>query len=74
MEKNMSRAARRSETRRLKAKRRFYYGRDLAQDPVRLGIVVHTAANCSCHYCRNPRRHSGERTIQELRVLQRHAA
>lgn len=44
MIKNMIRAARRHHAARVKAKRRFYLGRDLAEFPVALGRVLNTAA------------------------------
>lgn len=44
MIKNMTRAARRHHAARVKALRRFYFGRDLAQFPVALGRVLNTAA------------------------------
>ena len=69
----MTRAGRRHHAQRLKNNRRFYYGRDLAYDPRELGRTVNTATRCSRPACGNPRKHFGERTIQELRVLQRHA-
>lgn len=73
MEKEMTRAERRHHTDRLKHNRRFYHGRDLARDPVGLGRTVTTPATCSCAGCGNPRKFNGERTVQELRNLQRGA-
>jgi hypothetical protein len=66
----MDRALRRHHAERLKRNRRFYYGHDLALDPVRLGRALATAAVCSCWMCGNPRKHFGDRGIQELRLLQ----
>ena len=58
------RAERRHHYNRLRAKRGKYtmIGEST---PKRLGMAVHTACACSCWMCGNPRRHSGERTIQE---------
>lgn len=57
------RAYRRAQIARLKAKRRGYHGG--ARDARELGRWVGAAAVCSCWMCGNPRRHFGERTIQE---------
>ena len=59
------RAERRHHNERLKANRGKY--RTMLDDatPKRVGMAVHTACACSCWMCGNPRRHSGERTIQE---------
>lgn len=42
MIKTMIRAIRRHHAQRLKQKRRFYFGRDLADFPAALGRVLHT--------------------------------
>jgi hypothetical protein len=73
MEKEMNRAERRHHTDRLKHNRRFYHGSDLSRDPVQLGRTVTTPATCSCAGCGNPRKFNGERTVQELREMQRGA-
>jgi len=53
---------------RLKKARRFHWGKDLRSDPKEAGVVVDTPTKCSCWMCGNPRRHTGERTIQEQRA------
>ena len=68
--KPMTRALRRHHIARLKRNRRFYFGKDLAKDPVDLGITVTTAARCSCALCGNPRRIFLEVTPQERRLFQ----
>lgn len=66
-----ARALRRHHRERLKATRRFYWGRGRgagsASDKT-LGMALSTAAPCSCPLCGNPRRHFGEMTLQELRA------
>lgn len=71
MEKDLNRAFRRHHEARLKQARRFYHGDDLAKDPVQLGKTVATPSSCSCVSCGNPRKHHGERTVQEQRAMQR---
>lgn len=65
----MSRAQRRADAARLKKNRAThgYEGRKsgLYVAPKVLGKRLHTAANCSCHMCGNPRKYDGERTVQE---------
>ena len=68
--KAMNRALRRHHVARLKKKRRFRWGRDLAQEPKALARLVNTPTPCSCHMCGNDRKYLGERTIQEQRQLQ----
>lgn len=68
--KDMKRALRRFHVARLKAARRFYWGRDLAQEPVYLAKAVQTPHPCSCWGCGNSRKWFGERTIQERRFSQ----
>jgi hypothetical protein len=49
----------------MKQRVRFYYRRDLAENPRHWGLALHTRALCS-GWCRgNPRRHSGRVTRQE---------
>lgn len=38
--------------------------------PNRIGRMASTRTCCSCYMCGNPRRHFGEKTIQELRAEQ----
>jgi hypothetical protein len=64
------RAVRRHHRERLKRARRFYWGMDLRGDERRIGLLVNTAAICSCWMCCNARRLAGERTVQERRHLQ----
>ena len=66
--KDMKRALRRHHVARLKAARRFHWGRDIRQDAKSLGKVVDTPCPCSCWMCGNPRRHFKEATLQELRA------
>lgn len=63
------RAYRRAQIARLKAKRRRYYNG--ARDERELGRWVWTATVCSCWMCGNPRRFSGEQSMQERRFEQR---
>lgn len=44
-------------------------GVPLEQDPGQIGYLATTPAPCSCPACGNPRRHFGERTMSERRVL-----
>lgn len=67
--KNMKRALRRHHVARLKAARRFHWGRDLRHDAGALGKAVDTPRPCSCWMCGNPRRHFGNGTRQELASL-----
>lgn len=64
--KNMRRALRRHHVARLKAARRFHWGRDLRHDAKVLGQVVDTPCPCSCRMCGNPRRYFEPMTRQEL--------
>ena len=54
--KNMSRSVRRHHIQRLKAKRRFQWGRDYSSSPRWLGILTHTSTPCSCWACGNERK------------------
>lgn len=63
------RAIRRHHRERLKKARQFYWGMDLRDDERRIGMLVNTAAVCSCSMCRNERRRTGEGTMQERRHL-----
>lgn len=63
------RAIRRHHRERLQKARRYYWGQDLMNDRRRLGMLVSTAALCSCWRCCNERRVTGERTMQERRHL-----
>jgi hypothetical protein len=58
------RSARRHHRERLKAKRRFQWGRDLRLEPVALAQVVDTPTPCSCALC-SPRKR-GDPSIKEL--------
>ena len=63
------RAQRRHHIQRLKKRRRFRGGLDLAAEHGRLlGKALATPAACSCVLCGNPRRHFGEPTLQERRA------
>ncbi|MDZ5455331.1 hypothetical protein [Azohydromonas lata] len=72
-----SRALRRHHSCRLKKARRLYWGMGTGVENVpddrRLGIVISTAALCSCHMCGNPRRYWKTKdalTVQEQRLFQ----
>ncbi len=62
------RAMRRAQVQRLKKNRARWWGRDLS--PKEKGLAVNTPTVCSCSICGNPRKYSGERTVQECRQLQ----
>jgi hypothetical protein len=49
---------------RLKAKRRFQWGRDLRLEPVALAQAVDTPTPCSCALCSSRKR--GEPSVKEL--------
>lgn len=59
-------AIRRHHVARLKQYRRWYWGRDLSQEPKYLAQAVATPCVCSCWMCR-PRKHAGD-TMQEKRA------
>ncbi len=73
-----SRAQRRHDAARLKHNRKNYwyngksYGREglSRMSEKQLGQVVQHPQVCSCPMCGNPRKHFGERTIQERRAMQ----
>ena len=60
-----SRAFRRHHEERIKRRVRRYYGGYAAERPRHLGRIAHSRQPCSCWMCGNPRRHVGERTLQE---------
>lgn len=64
-----TRAERRHHEQRMKA--RFYRKQKLspawATNEHNAGLYANHGCDCSCAMCGNPRRHFGERTIQELR-------
>lgn len=70
--KDMSRSERRHERARLKRSRKAHWGfKDLSQEsPKRQGQVVDTPTLCSCPMCGNPRKWTGEPTMQERRFWQ----
>lgn len=51
---------------RIKHNRRFHWGRDLRGDEKALSKAVSTPHPCSCLFCGNRRKHSGQ-TRQELK-------
>lgn len=61
------RAWRRHQLARLKRARRWFWGRDLRQEPKYWAQVVTTPCPCSCWLCR-PRKHGGD-TMQERRAM-----
>jgi len=58
-----SRANRRHEAARLKAKRSKYSGTG--------AVMAETPKSCSCYMCGNPRKWFQERTIQEQKMFQK---
>lgn len=62
------RAQRIHDAERIKAKRKS--NNHVQQTPKSIGKALHTPASCSCPMCGNPRKHFGERTIQERREMQ----
>ena len=62
------RSERRHERERLKAQRRFHWGRDLRGDQRELGMAVSTPALCSCWLCR-PRKAMGA-SVGERRAFE----
>lgn len=69
--KDMKRALRRHHAARLKAARRFYWGRDIRHDAKLIGKAIDTPTPCSCWMCGNPRRYGNELTCQERRAIDR---
>lgn len=71
-----ARSERRHHLARVKKNRSGYWGVQFSPDhkPMderRLGIVASTPKPCSCIMCCNPRHGNNERTVQELRAIQR---
>ncbi|MFK7969671.1 MAG: hypothetical protein AB8F95_04850 [Bacteroidia bacterium] len=64
------RAVRRHHRKRLKAKRKQYWGaeHDVTHSPRKLGMLVNTPCVCSCHGCGNPRKNWKEETPHERRM------
>lgn len=67
--KNLKRGLRRHHDARLKAARRFHWGRDIRHDAKSIGKAIDTPCPCSCWMCGNPRRYFKERTLQEQVVI-----
>lgn len=63
-----NRSVRIHHTNRIKVARKSYWSWD-KKPPRVLGMLVHTAALCSCHMCGNPRKYRNELTMQELTHL-----
>lgn len=72
-ELDQPRAQRRHERARVKAKRRFFWGRDhsLPGEEKSWGRLISTPTPCSCPLCGSPRKHFGERSIAERRFDQK---
>lgn len=69
--KNQSRAQRRRHVARLKKSRVRYWANQPGEwEARRLGAVVQHPCLCSCWMCGNPRKWTGERSIQERRLAQ----
>ncbi len=64
-----SRALRRHHEQRIKQRVRGYYGGYARANPRHIGKIAHARQLCSCVMCGNPRRHLGERSLQERRTL-----
>jgi hypothetical protein len=64
-----SRADRRHHMQRLKQRVADYYIGHARDDARARGRLAKTRTPCSCWMCGNPRRHLGERTLQERRLL-----
>ena len=62
-----SRALRRHHEQRMKQRVANYYGGYARWSPRARGILAHSRTPCSCWMCGNPRRHLGERSLQERR-------
>lgn len=56
---------------RIKRKRAGHFGGNAGSSARKLGMVVSTAAPCSCAMCGNPRKYFGELTAQERRLQAR---
>lgn len=69
--KDMKRVLRRHHAVRLKAARRFHWGRDIRHDAKLIGKVIDTPTPCSCWMCGNPRRYQNKLTCQERRAIDR---
>ena len=63
----MSRALKFHHRQRLQQNRRWYWGRDLSEDPKRLAEMINTPKPCSCLFCGNERAHAGD-TMQERKA------
>ena len=62
------RSIRRHHERRIKKRTRGYYGGYATHNARALGKLAHARTPCSCWMCGNPRRFSGELTLQERRA------
>lgn len=69
--KDMKRVLSRHHAARLKAARRFHWGRDIRHNAKLIGKVTDTPTPCSCWMCGNPRRYRNELTCQEHRATDR---
>lgn len=65
--KPAKRAIRRHHYNRLKRGRARYHG---GYAPQYAGFYANTPKPCSCYACGNPRRHFGQKTVQERRECQ----
>lgn len=78
MQNESSRALRRHHMLRLKAKWKSTHARYFENPKIpttishqkRAGMYLNTCTPCSCWMCGNPRKYSGDRTIQERRLMQ----
>jgi len=69
---NLKSARRRHDYKRLQHSRRFYWsGLEEPHNPKQSGMVVSTPQPCGKTCCNNPRKWSGQKTIQERRKFQR---
>lgn len=63
-----NRTERRAKNELIKAKRSKYHASTCLKSA---GLLLNTATRCSCFLCGNPRRHFGQRTVQEESLLQK---
>ena len=72
IEKDKKRAQRRHQKNRIRAKRKGYLVVDCLQEPDanqrHLGMLIKTPKPCSCWMCGNPRKHFGEKSLQERKA------
>lgn len=65
----MSRALKLHHRERIKKNRRFYFGRDLINEPRYIGMAINTPAPCSCLGCGNDRQYEGMTRKEKISVI-----